>query len=119
MWGFNSSMDRNKSNLIFEKIIDKEISQKYNNNNKSPKKADQYFLNDHVYSLLVDNSVIHDSFLCKNFKNSLPFPTERNGTCFVGSTSGFECMNPSIEQLKKFVCPLNCRPADHLNWLQC
>ena len=92
MWGFDSSMDRNKSNLIFEKIIDKKITQKYykNNNNKILKGADQYFLTDHVYPLLVDES-------------SLPFPTKRNGTCFVGSASNFEkCMSPSIEQLKKF-----------------
>ena len=96
--------------IIFEKIIDKEISQKYNNNNKSPKKADQYFLTDHVYSLLVDESVIHDSFFDKNYMNSLAFPTKRNGTCFVGSASNFEkCMSHSIEQLNKFVCPLKCR----------
>ena len=120
MWGFNSSMDRNLSNLIMEKFIDKKISQKYNKDNKSPKKADELFLAEHVYPLLVNNSVIHDSFWCKKHKNSSPFPTKRNGTCFVGSNSKFkECMNPTTKQLESFKCPLECRPANHSDWLQC
>ena len=120
MWGFKSSVDRAKSNLIFERIIDKNIAIRYNQNMKSPKGADQFFLSDHVYPLIVENSVIHDSFLCKNYKNSLPFPTRRNGTCHVAYMDNLEkCTKPSNEKLKSFECPLACRPAEHPDWLQC
>ena len=121
MWGFNVSIDRPKSNFIFNKIVDKELSKKYNKNLKSPKGFDQFFLTDHVYPIIVRDSITHDSYSCKTFNFSSPFPTKRIGTCFVGAAMHNTdlCLKPSSEQLTYYKCPMDCRPSNHLDWNQC
>ena len=73
-----------------------------------------------------NDSVVHDSYLCQvdilmKGKLNLPFPTQRlsgpNFTMpapvepnFVGNTGNY-----AIDD----VCPIDCRPADHKDWLLC
>ena len=52
-----------------------------------PKGVDQDFLKHHVYGLIKNNSLIHDSFTCAIFDGTA-FPSKRVGNCFIGSTDG-------------------------------
>ena len=84
MWGFYNSRDRQLANKLFELIIDRNTSLKYNGNNKNSYNADQVFLANVVYPLVVNKSVVHDSYLCKVIGGE-PFPTKRVGNCQIGN----------------------------------
>jgi hypothetical protein len=113
MWGLKSHQNRSLANIIFNLILDRNISAKYNYNLNSPKQGDQQFLNQYVYPLIRHTSLIHDSFLCNHYKDSRPFPTKRNGDCFIGNP--FKCS--TNETFIK--CPLQCRPINHTDWEYC
>ena len=121
MWGYKRSTNIPNSDRIFEKILDQKISKLFNKNLQSEKGADQSFLSNHVYSLLVDDSVIHDAYTCKSYNNSRPFPTRRVGYCFVGTIMNRleACSNATAEKLKYYTCPEQCRPSNHLDWTSC
>ena len=113
MWGFRPNLDRKTANNIYELILNRELALKYNQN--SLKGQDQYFLADKIYPLIRDNSIIHDSYLCNSYKDSEPFPTKRKGNCFVAFNE-LQC-NETSSQF--YECPRNCRPKEHLDWLNC
>ncbi len=95
-------------------IIDKDISYRFNRNFQSPKGDDQYFLTEYVYGLLKSNSVIHDSYLCEIYGGS-PYPIKREGNCFIGAATNNACnITASFH-----ICPIKCRPKDHLDWESC
>lgn len=115
MWGFYNSRNRDLANILFKSILNSNISSKYNLNYTSPKGYDQYFLSTYVYPEISRNSIIHDSYFCLTINDSKPFPTKRNGDCFVG-TLEHSCndKNPKFEP-----CPIQCRPKNHLDWTFC
>ena len=123
MWGYYNSRNKKNSKLIFEKILDKQLSRKYNGDLKSPKGADQFFLSAHVYPLIKHEAIVHDSYLCKNYEHSSPFPTRRVGACFVGMVETTMktdlCGINSNKSVEGYTCPVDCRPKDHLDWTQC
>jgi hypothetical protein len=112
MWGIRMSLNRNMSNKIYNLVVDKSIGQKYNKNGKSPKGNDQLFLSDKVYKFFVNQATIHDSYSCKKFANSKPFPTERKVVDHVGSVN--YAPPDKIQE-----CPIECRPSNHQNWKYC
>ncbi len=113
MWGFRGQLNRMLANRIFGLMSNKTMGLHYNW--RGPVKGeDQFFLRDHVYDLFQDNDVVsHDSYHCQLFgKGFRPFPTRRNGNCFVGDP--FDCSNGSF-----YECPTACRPPEHLDWNFC
>jgi hypothetical protein len=113
MWGFNNKLNRTLANSIFNIIVDPKIAKSYNSNMKSPKGADQYFLNDYVYSLVINDLISHDSYFCKGYEKGRPFPNKRIGNCFVGDI--YACnTNATYHE-----CPIECRPSDHKDWKYC
>ncbi|CAF0859647.1 unnamed protein product [Brachionus calyciflorus] len=113
MWSFKNIKNRTLGKEIFKLIIDENIARKYNGNGKSPKGSDQYFLKDHVYKLINNFSTIHDSFLCKTFSDSKPFPSQRIGDCFIGKVG-------ACNETNSFrTCPIDCRPKNHPEWETC
>jgi len=86
MWGFYNQRDRNLGTRIFKIIIDPNIAKIYINGKVTEKGPDQRFLTKYVYPLIRSGSIIHDSFLCNQYKDSKPFPSKRIGSCFVGAT---------------------------------
>ncbi|CAF0866460.1 unnamed protein product [Brachionus calyciflorus] len=114
MWGLKTNQDRKLSNEVYNIIIDKKLSQKYNPGGKSSRGHDQYFLSHHVYDKINLKSTVHDSYLCKKYPNSKPFPTERKGDCFVGRVGW--CNETNINF---FECPNECRPPNHQDWKSC
>lgn len=113
MWGFRTAHDRKISHLILKKLQNVTIMQNY------IEKGDQPFLQNEVWPLVKNNSVIHDSFHCRRFRdNSRPFPTRRpvvkGANIFVG------CVKPCAEYQFTFgKCPIECRPKHHKEWIYC
>ncbi|RNA36727.1 hypothetical protein BpHYR1_050669 [Brachionus plicatilis] len=110
MWSFKTSKDRNLGKEIFEDIINKNSSTKFKPRGISVKGYDQHFLSKHVYPRIKDKSTIHDSYLCKKYPKSKPWPTQRKGNCFVGRVG--RCNETGVFK----PCPKECRPHDHLDW---
>lgn len=113
MWGFKVEKARKIGQKIFKLFRDKRLMGKFNRNGKSPKGSDQEFLSKYVYNEIKDDSIVHDSFLCKNYQNSEPWPTQRKGNCFVGRVGKFN------ESGLYFKCPFECRPEQSKNWESC
>lgn len=114
MWGMKTFLDRKIANHFFLVSVDYKISLKYNPQFKNLKGKDQEFLANYVYKSIVSNSFVHDSYLCKSFVFANPWPSIREGNCFVGS--------PDICQrnLSNFYkCPFKCRPKSHSDWEFC
>ena len=116
MWGFHNSRNRDLADRLYKKMINTELSKKYNKD-KNKKLFDQYFLRDHVYSSMKNISVIHDSFMCKNFHDSEPWPTKRKGGCYVGGRHKSNCETEFEEGFRQ--CPVECRQKKHGDWIYC
>jgi hypothetical protein len=95
--------------------VDKNIASKYNPGFKNTKGFDQFFLTDQVWPITKTNATIHDSYTCKSFIGS-PFPTKRIGACFVGRIADLGC---ELNNSSYMICPQNCRPKDHQEWIYC
>ena len=113
MWGFKNSKSPELATEIYNEIIDKTIGAKYKPNGYSKKGFDQYFLSDFVYKRIKDKSTIHDSYLCRRYQDSKPFPSRRVGDCFVGRVGW---CNETVVMKE---CPKECRPLDHQDWETC
>ncbi len=109
LWGFKNYLDRNLSNIIFRKILNIIDAPKYNYNSKNG--YDQNFLADYVYPLVQNKSVIHDSYNCKTFKDSEPYPSKRYQNFYLGSRD----FSDRVSQK----CPIECRPLKHQDWEFC
>eukprot|EP00297_Palpitomonas_bilix_P015539 CAMPEP_0113900950 /NCGR_PEP_ID=MMETSP0780_2-20120614/20975_1 /TAXON_ID=652834 /ORGANISM="Palpitomonas bilix" /LENGTH=109 /DNA_ID=CAMNT_0000893493 /DNA_START=186 /DNA_END=515 /DNA_ORIENTATION=+ /assembly_acc=CAM_ASM_000599 len=81
--------------------------------------GDQRFLTLHVYPIISDNMISHDSFFCLIYANGHPFPTPRFGLDTVGSQYGADGQ-PKIEvekRMKMYAAayrrgvPVDCRVA--------
>jgi hypothetical protein len=94
-------------------IKDEKLAKEFNPVRESRKGMDQHFLYS-VYLKIKANSLIHDSHLCLTFRDSVPWPTQRKGNCFVGSAE--LC---SESEKFKFECNVKCRPKDHQDWTAC
>ena len=64
------------------------------------------------YLLLLQ--IAHDSYLCGKYPPTYPFPTQRNGSMFVGMIVIGEQQVGTAE-----ICPENCRPSNHMDWIYC
>jgi hypothetical protein len=109
MWGLKVAKNKELSNKIFKKIIDSKIYSSIKEISK--RNNDQLFLRDKIYHLLRNVSIIHDSYHCKLYKDSEPFPTKRDGFSFVGFTDVYRTVNE--------YCPIECRPINHSDWMYC
>lgn len=114
MWGFYSKRNRDLADELFKLILSLKLSRKYNRKLKNLKGFDQFFLRDQIYSKIKEHSIIHDSYHCEKFKDSKPFPTKRQGDCFVG---GINCNRSATAVILN--CPKECRPKNHQDWLTC
>ena len=117
MWDFNKKLNWRLSSILFEIFTNKKNALNFNSP-KNKKGRDQDFLNDYFYPFAIHRATIHDSFLCTKFFASQPWPTKRQGDCFVG------CIHCECNDLKKEIkafgnCPLECRPKNHTDWIYC
>ena len=88
----------------------------------SERGADQFLLAYYFWPLAIKNSTIHDSYHCQvkdlGGEFSQPFPTRRpNGSrCHVGALG---CCDTKSSLSIIQICPENCRPIEHRDWIYC
>ena len=116
MWSFYNSKDRLFADTVFKEIIKVSTSEKYNSK-KNQKGRDQIFLSDFLYNKVRSRALIHDSYLCMHYHDSVPFPTRRKGACFIGRSG--HSHNNNCENMSMPACPRECRPKDHQDWISC
>lgn len=80
-------------------------------------RTDQPLLNKVIFDTILDKKkyiLQHDSNLCRTYKNTVPFPTQRRDNMeFVG------CPNHICNWKNMPKCPLQCRPKEHQDWEYC
>ena len=74
-------------------------------------RQDQTFLSSVVWPRIKARVLQHDAYLCRRFTGAKPFPTERRRH-FVG------CVR-DCDVYGKEVCPEECRPKEHPEWIYC
>ena len=113
-WGSNMTLNATKSKW-------KTAWSRMMNDEKiwSPRNAkgpDQILLTNHVWKVFegAKNTFQHDSYLCKQYRGSVAWPTQRltGPNNFVGSI-----VNEYITLKTK--CPQNCRPKSRPKWEYC
>ena len=115
MWGFAAKRNRQLSLKLF-KIITNKIISAYYNKVKDQKGLDQILLTDFFSKYSIKNSTTHDSYNCyKHNDASKPWPSKRVGKCFVGGNRTKCIESESFEH----ICPIRCRPSNHLDWIFC
>jgi len=111
LWGLHMKRNRNLASNIFNLILSKKLIRMYNIKLNNRKMFDQYFLREIIYPLLKNTSLVHDSYHCLKYKDSLPFPNKRDGFNYVGYPEGAQ------KQIE--ICPVACRPKYGMNWEYC
>nr|CAH0110641.1 unnamed protein product [Daphnia galeata] len=118
MWGVKVSQARSiLGRDSFTKIFSTKHSHKYN--------YDQFLLKTHIWPMAKTNmvnicgllnntiSMAHDSYCCRHFPSSQPFPTQRKDGLFVGGRD-------LPEEELQFPCPKRCRPKNRTSdWNYC
>lgn len=118
LWGFANKRNKTLANRLFNTIIDPMLATIYNRDKLNAKNYDQLFLKDQIWHHATDKAIIHDSYLCDVFGESLPFPTQRKlSNNFVGMpTIGCPAEDTKIDIEQ---CPEKCRPTSNKDWLYC
>lgn len=64
---------------------------------------------------MIKNDALIHSYPCRNFleDNSSPWPTSREGDCYVGSKDSCDKKGNFTE------CDVTCRPKQHPDWTTC
>ena len=101
----------------FTEIIDSDIFYK----SRDLRGPDQDLLGKYIWPWAKYFVMGHDSYFCKSYANSRPFPTQRKDEhCnFVGCIGELSENETKIVFQKKNECPLDCRPKFHPKWTYC
>ncbi|CAF4039394.1 unnamed protein product [Rotaria sordida] len=110
LWAFKISINRTITNNIIKYLFSKSILNCYNS-----MRGDQDFLRDYVWPIAEKESIQHDSFHCKLYKFSIPFPKPKLSiTQFVG------CRRPCrYNQDPPGPCPIKCLPHNYTDQYLC
>ena len=118
MWGYANERNRTLGKIIYELILSKSL--KLNQKNLNNKDYDQYFLSNFVWPIAKKSATVHDSYNCK-YLGGEPFPTKRPEDKFCFASCSLPCCDQTLNQKnrKMDVCPVECRPKDHQDWIYC
>jgi hypothetical protein len=118
-WGLANTRNRDLADYLFKVITNHKIAGYFNPKRINRKGQDQFFLEQFFYKHAWKNSTTHDAFSCKSF-NGDPWPTKRPWEfCFVGCS--YCCDQPFFVNKIPHpdICPEECRPKDHQDWIHC
>jgi hypothetical protein len=115
MWGIKTRFDKTLSKYLYKVITSRLITAWYSLYT-GEKGHDQYILNWYFWPHVKANSTIHDSYTCQKFGGKA-FPSQRPPyeECFVGAMGSCKKKHSSY----KLVCPIECRPQEHPDWIYC
>ena len=114
LWGIYTDRDRGLAQKLFKKLLNKDLVSAYNR--MKGFRIDEVFITQEIYTSIQKSLMIHDSYGCMKNHNSRPFPSKRKGGCYVGRHYDpyYKC-----EDIFFFECPIECRPNNHSNWINC
>lgn len=75
---------------------------------------DQGFLKRYIWPWAKWSSLSHDSYSCKQFPRTSPFPTRRKE-----GENNFVAAVVEAKDILRQECPVGCRPPDHQEWIRC
>ncbi|KAK3872242.1 hypothetical protein Pcinc_022669 [Petrolisthes cinctipes] len=78
---------------------------------------DQHILKAVLWPAMLGRVKSHDSYCCKYFPNTSPWPTQRSHGFFVGSVRYRK--NKENSYVVPKTCPVRCRPPQHRDWIYC
>jgi len=111
LWGIKLNKERLWMKNVSQYLLSPDVVQCYTG------ERDQTFLGDYIWphaNMYHKMTLEYDSFHCRKFPNSRPFPTPRESpTRFVG------CRRPNCTRDEHPPCPKHCRPINHQNWIWC
>jgi len=110
MWGARVDRTRRQFRKAFTKLFKSSLA--YVNRFKGG--WDQVALQRYVWPWAKKIAMVHDSYTCKRFSYTRPFPTQRlKGVGnYVGSVVSLQAEVTSE-------CPVKCRPKNHTDWKTC
>ena len=114
-WGVKlTSAVRGKVNQSFQRMFHSNVF--FSNQDK--RGPDQDLLKEYIWPWAKDLAMVHDSYHCKNYSNTIPYPTQREDTIcnFVGCIPE---LKSGITFTKGNICPIECRPINHSDWKYC
>lgn len=103
MWGAKNT---NGNVQQMQSLLHKMLEQ----SSKGYKSLDQDLLKKIIWPLAKGDMMCHDSYYCKKFEGTKPWPSQRVNGTFVGDKNNM--------RIKK-ECPKECRPPKHEDWLFC
>ena len=115
LWCFKNKLDPQLGKTLWRRIQEK-AEQRIPGVQEARKGDDQDVLSRHVWPVVIDKTMVHDSFFCYKQPGGRPFPTKRNliKEPFVG------CAKRPCHCKKKILrCPKKCRPRLHKDWIYC
>ena len=76
----------------------------------------RYLNQSHIFLPLLKLQIVHDSYcFCGIDNTTRPFPSKRHGTDYVGKVVHQELVQHPLPE----ICPENCRPKEHPDWIYC
>lgn len=105
MWCFRPSASDSMGKDFLEKILSESGEKGLST------RDDQTLINKIIWPNIKSRTLQHDAYFCKTYKDAKPFPTERR-EYYVGCVR--DCW-----VYKKEVCPVECRPPKHQDWIYC
>merc|ERR1719336_1562462 len=75
---------------------------------------DQGFLKRYLWPWAKWSAVSHDSYFCRQFARTSPFPSRRKN-----DTNNFVAAVVEAGDFLTKPCPAVCRPKDHQDWVTC
>eukprot|EP00096_Caligus_rogercresseyi_P007457 TRINITY_DN25318_c0_g1_i1.p1 TRINITY_DN25318_c0_g1~~TRINITY_DN25318_c0_g1_i1.p1 ORF type:complete len:364 (-),score=14.41 TRINITY_DN25318_c0_g1_i1:7-1098(-) len=115
-WGVKVPQHRKELLKAFSKLFKDTSGLAYVNRNKGG--YDQVALTKYIWPWAKWKALCHDSYLCKKYSRTSPFPSRRVEGIgnFVGSVVS---LNGTLRFSKDSECPIKCRPKNHKDWIYC
>lgn len=116
LWGYVNKLDRQIGYKMLSIITHNGIAKQYLPDGISVKGLDQDLLENYFWRIMRKNAVIHDSYSCKKLGGE-GFPTKRpDPFCYISCKY---CCESKHTNQTNYVCPIECRPKNHKEWIYC
>ena len=110
MWCYRTANSLTRATDNLELIL--KNAGRRSSTSEAEKGDDQDMLQKYLWPVLKNDVIQHDSYLCKKYPGSIPYPSQRSA---INEVIG----GPREMGLRSPVCPKECRPRNHLDWLYC
>ena len=113
MWCYRTTNSLTRASRILEVML--KNAERRSNTLEATKGDDQIILQKYLWPKLKNDVIQHDSYLCNYYPGSIPYPSQRSAINeFIG------CATHTVQHCSVTkVCPKDCRPWDHQDWVYC